>query len=425
MSNWPFRFVHASDFHLEQPLAGVADVPEHLRELFLEAPYAAAARVFETALTEQAAFLILSGDILHPLYAGPRGAMFLCEQFQRLAQREIAVYWLGGMVDPPDQWPQSIALPGNVHVFSRGRVDEFVHEHDSTPIARLLGISSDPNQVRCTHPTGQRLIRAGDFHADSGGLPTIAIAYGSADPAALLARDIHYWALGGRHDRATPACTPHVIHYCGSPQGRRPEESAVHGCTLVQVDEKQQFRTSLVPTDAVRWLGERILVDKDTIQADLETRFRERIHSLCESAPNSHLLITWTISGGGPLVKQLQCDRLAADLLDRLRADYGFSSPSAWSLSINVEPADRLPEEWYEQETIRGDFLREIRRLQMNPEEPLELQAYISEAHQAGSLGAIAHLADANARGRVLTEAALLGAALLGGDADETNEGRS
>ena len=54
----------------------------------------------------------------------------------------------------------------------------------------------------------------------------------------------------------------------------------------------------------------------------------------------------------------------------------------------------------------------------MNCDEPLDLQAYVSEAHQAGSLGAIAHLADTNARSRVLTEAALLGAALLGGDAD-------
>ena len=42
MSTRPFRFVHASDFHLEQPLMGVAEVPDHLRELFLDAPYAAA-----------------------------------------------------------------------------------------------------------------------------------------------------------------------------------------------------------------------------------------------------------------------------------------------------------------------------------------------------------------------------------------------
>ncbi|MGD0517043.1 MAG: hypothetical protein ABSA26_05860, partial [Thermoguttaceae bacterium] len=107
------------------------------------------------------------------------------------------------------------------------------------------------------------------------------------------------------------------------------------------------------------------------------------------------------------------------------RADYGFGSPSAWSLSIEVEPADRFPEEWYEQETIRGDFLREIRRLQMNSDEPLGLETYISEAHQAGSLGAIVRLADKNVRGRVLNEAALLGAALLSGDADENEEVQS
>ena len=38
----PFRFIHASDFHLERPLMGVADVPDHLRDLFLESPYTAA-----------------------------------------------------------------------------------------------------------------------------------------------------------------------------------------------------------------------------------------------------------------------------------------------------------------------------------------------------------------------------------------------
>ena len=415
MSNLPFRFVHAGDFHLEQTLAGVAEVPEHLREVFIEAPYIAAARVFDAALIEEAAFLILSGDVLHPLYAGPRGVTFLCEQFARLAEREIAVYWVGGTVDPPDEWPASIALPTNVRVFHRGRVDEFIHEHKGAPIARLLGTSCDK----------QRPIRAGDFLPDPGGLPTIAMAHGSADPAVLQARGIYYWALGGRHERATPVNIPQIIHYCGSPQGRRPEENGVHGCTLAQVDQQRQIRTSLIPTDAVRWLDERIVVDKETSQKDLETRFRERIHSIRESAANIHLLLSWTIAGGGPLVEQFHSGRLGADLLEWLRADYGFGSPSAWSLSIEVEPADRFPEEWYEQETIRGDFLREIRRLQMNSDEPLGLETYISEAHQAGSLGAIVRLADKNVRGRVLNEAALLGAALLSGDADENEEVQS
>ena len=38
----------------------------------------------------------------------------------------------------------------------------------------------------------------------------------------------------------------------------------MHGCTLVQVDESCRARTSLVPTDAMRWLNQRIVVDEET-----------------------------------------------------------------------------------------------------------------------------------------------------------------
>jgi exonuclease SbcD len=415
MSQRSFRFVHAGDFHLEQTLGGVAELPEHLREVFLESRYLAARRVFDAALFEEAAFVILSGDVLHPLRTGPRGVMFLREQCMRLAERGISVYWAGGAVDPPEAWPSPHALPDNVHIFPRGGVDEFIHEHQGAPVARLLGTSRDK----------QNVIRAGDFHPDPGGLATIAVAYGAAEPSALLSRGIDYWALGGRRQRATLGSPPPTIHYCGSPQGGRPEETGVHGCTLVQVDSQRQIQTSLIPTDAARWLGERIVVDKQTTQADLETLLRERIHGLRQSAPNLHLLITWTIAGDGPLVKQLRCGRLAADLLGALRSEHGYASPSAWSLAIRMESWERLPAEWYEQETIRGDFLREIRRLQITPEEPLELETYISAAHQIGALGAAARAADKNTRQRILSEAALLGAALLGGDAEEIPEARS
>ena len=37
MAGRQLRFVHASDLHLEQPLHGVTEVPDHLRDLFLDA----------------------------------------------------------------------------------------------------------------------------------------------------------------------------------------------------------------------------------------------------------------------------------------------------------------------------------------------------------------------------------------------------
>ena len=84
MSHHPLRFVHAADFHLEQPPGGVSEVPDCLRELFIESVFWAAERVFETARAQQADFVLLSGDLLDPPRTGPRGPIFLAEQFEKL-----------------------------------------------------------------------------------------------------------------------------------------------------------------------------------------------------------------------------------------------------------------------------------------------------------------------------------------------------
>jgi exonuclease SbcD len=410
MSSLPFRFVHASDFHLERPLGGLAEVPEHLQDLFIESAYGAAQRVFDTVLAEEAELLVLSGDVLSVRHAGLRGPLFLVEQFGRLAERDIPVYWAGGRADPPGSWPTAITLPDNVHVFPRGHVGEFVHQRDAAPLVRLIGIGRD----------GRRAVRPSDFDPDPGGLFSIAVVHGAAEPAALQSRGINYWALGGRHDRSTLFSSLHLAHYCGSPQGRCPQEQGTHGCTLVEVDDRRQPRTILVPTDAVRWLGERVAVGEDTTRDQLEALIRERIHNLIESTPGMDLLISWTLYGSGPLLAQLRRGGLATEILGGLCSQYGFGPPAAWSVSLEVEPPASLPPEWYEQETIRGDFLRAIRQLQVNSQQPLELQSYLAEEHLAGTLGSIVQPGDRSARERVLREAALLGVDLLSGEDDQS-----
>ena len=101
----PFRFLHASDLHLEQVPTGLAQVPEHLRQQLLETSYQAAEFVFDTALTEDVQFVILAGDVIDIDRAGPRGIAFLRDKFERLAEHDITVYWAGGANDGPDGWP--------------------------------------------------------------------------------------------------------------------------------------------------------------------------------------------------------------------------------------------------------------------------------------------------------------------------------
>ncbi len=54
-----FRFIHASDFHLESPLADLDALPSHLRDAMANAPRRAAQAVFEAALADNIDFLVL------------------------------------------------------------------------------------------------------------------------------------------------------------------------------------------------------------------------------------------------------------------------------------------------------------------------------------------------------------------------------
>ena len=94
----------------------------------------------------------------------------------------------------------------------------------------------------------------------------------------------------------------------------------------------------------------------------------------------------------------------------------GAGAPAAWSLTLATEAADDLPADWYEQETLLGDFLRSIRHWQINAAAPIDLSGYVDEKHLAGTLGAAVAIGDEATRQRVLGEATWLGVDLLTGE---------
>lgn len=405
MSHWPFRFVHAADLHLEQPPQGVADLPEHLRELFVESAYWAAERVFEVALSEEADLLILAGDVLHPARTGPRGPLFLAEQFERLNQRGIAVYWAGGRVDSPEAWPSCVRLPPNVHYFAPGTPQDITQQRQGVPLVRVVGASRE----------GGRKVRAADFLPDPAGLYSIAVVHGGVNAEVLKSRGIDYWALGGNHGRSTSSGSPRVAHYPGTPQGRQPDQTGPHGCTLASVDDQRRTRLTFIPCDALRWQNERVAIDETTTRPDLETRLRGRVESLQEANPGVELLISWTVAGESGLLAEIRRGRLGANLLEMLRAEFGSGSPAAWSISLIAEPPALLPTSWYEPGTIRGDYLGELRRYQAESDLEMSLDALVAEEHRESLRAAIA-LTDAAERELVLREAAMLGVDLLSGE---------
>jgi DNA repair exonuclease SbcCD nuclease subunit len=402
MSQAPLRFVHAGDLHLERPLSGMAEIPEHLREAFLEAPYLAAEQVFETALSEGADALLLSGDVVHLDRAGPRAIVFLCEQFKRLGDHGIAVYWAGGQVDPADAWPAVAALPANVHRFPAGRVGNFEHARDGKTVARIQGISRSPGQA----------VDDSGFHRDAKGLFTVGVAHGTAASAGQEGDLVHYMALGGQHHRQTVDQSPGIAHYAGTPQGRDPSELGAHGCTVVTVDDSGHVKTTFVATDIARWISETIELtagaDEDTLLGQMETR----INGLRGKHPDRDLLITWKITGRGELLNELRPGGLSDEILAALRQRYGKQSPAVWSVALECDEPLCVPAEWYDEETIRGDVLRQFRELEEKASIELALEEFLPEGQRKSAFAELAKVTAAD-RGGVLLAAAKLGMDLM------------
>ncbi len=398
----PIRLVHASDFHLEMPVYGLAEVPDHLRELLIEAPYHAAEQVFETALSEDVDAVLLAGDILNVDRAGPPAIVLLLDQFARLAERKIPIYWAGGAVDTPDSWPRSVTLPSNVHVFPIGHVESLDLTRAGTTVARIQGTSC---------PEGGTVDARG-FHRDAHGLFTIGVAYGTNDSAGHEGDRVHYMALGGRHLQQTVDEHPGIAHFCGSPQGRGPKETGPHGCTVVTVDETGRAKTKFVATDTIRWIEQSLEVTATTKQEQLHDRLVERLEKLQAQHPGVDLFIRWNIRGTGPLVNRLRPNSLADELLTDLRRRFGQRSPVAWSASITCESALSVPAEWYDQETCLGDFLRVVRDFEVH-ETPFDLRPFLPANVRDEFLESIAIIDSPEANKELLSRASKLGIDLL------------
>lgn len=404
MSGQHFRFLHAGGFALDQPLAGMAEVPEPLEELLIDAPYLAAQKVFDAALEERVDFVVLTGDLVDLARPSPRAIAFLLENFERLDTHGVAAYWTGGRLDPPQDWPASARLPSGVQVFPATEPEELSHFRGDRPVANIVG--------RSWH--GTAAFQVGDFKSDADGLPTIVVAYGQTDPQRLADQLVDYWALGGQPQRQSLGNAQRAIHYAGSPQGRSPLEPGPHGCTLVHVANDRTIRTQFTPTDVIRWHTERLAIEEEATLDGVRRHLTERVKQLKAEAESRPLVVTWKLRGAAHLAGPAGRRDLAAEWQEWLRKEFFLvgSKPVLWTNSVELDQPD-LPDAWFDEESMLGDFLRNLRELAAIDPAAVDVGQHIPDQHRIPALAALGQWSEEEHR-EVLYEAALTGAQLLG-----------
>lgn len=402
------RFLHTSDWQLEIPLGGVDEIPQELREPFLDAPFQAAERVIEHAIDQKVDFVLATGDLLPLDSACPYSLEFLLRQWDRLAEHEIGFYWLGGQLDDLDLWPAALTLPAHVRIFSMGELQAWEHRRDGRIIARLVGRSDRKGTWR-----------ASDYVGDDDATMRVAAVYGEVPKRTLENKGVDYWALGGQVNYEALLTGKQTACYAGSPQGRRPVDACPHGAVLVEW-QPGRCDTRLLETDVWRWRQESLDAGScgsvESLQS-LLTRSLSQVHA--EPSGRFGWLIAWTLTHvSSALARQLESD----GTLDRLQRALCQRSveDARWSLCIDTIPAE-LPAELWEEDTILGDFLRTVRKLEVDDDGWKSLLDYVPETEERQRLvhrlsQELQH-SSTDERQRMWRQVAVWGADLLRGDA--------
>ena len=368
MAGESFRFLHASDFHLECPLSDIEDIPEHLAESMVKAPRDAVQSIFDAAVADNIDFVVFSGDLLKPDAAGPYGLSQLLEGFECLREMGKSVFWSTGLVDDPSRWPADLPLPDNVTVFSQSDSQIFPVHRSGRSICRVVGRSCD----------GNRALQLSSFALPDSELFTVGVAYGEVQQESLSKVGCDYWALGGRHQPTmVEQRNGYAALYPGTPQGRSLQELGHHGYQVIDVNSEGSIRVQGHVVDTYRYC--RVLFDDQDLAAmgSVENLIGEKIYRLLNEHGSRHLLIAWEYQATDASAMGLiqNPDRL----LQWARSEYGVGEPAAWSLSITIRPPDRYPQSWREEETVLGDFLRSSSKYRELGHQEVDLRSMICD----------------------------------------------
>ncbi len=400
-----FRFIHASDFHLETPLGDLDELPPPLRDAIASAPHNAIKAIFDAALSDNIDFLVLSGDLLNPQAAGPYGMNLLLEQFEKLNQAKTPVYWAAGRVDDPQKWPQACMFPPNVTVFSKDRATEIDVVRGGRTICRIVGRGSD----------GRSSLHVPGYECETSDEFTVGIGYGDATPETLSQARFDFWCLGGKHNRLELESDGDVVAlFSGSPQGRGLNETGAHGYSMIDVDADRNVRVGEVTVDSFRYCNVRINAADIASVGSIRNLLGEKIVRLQHEAGGCHLIIGWGIAAeSGESLAEIGDGE---ELLDWLRHEYGHGAPSAWSTSLRIRPPQKYPKTWNDEDTILGDFLR-IAAERRKPESADVNLLPMTEEHPALPTSTTTMLAEVpqTRRMETLDQATLLGVELLRG----------
>lgn len=293
--------VHAADLHIDSPLRGLGRVEGAPTDDLRLATRKAFVRLVDTCLEEQAALLVLAGDVFDGEWRDFNTGLFFVRELARLRESDTQVVMVRGNHDAESVLARHIPLPTHVHTFAIDAPE--TREYPKLGLAvhgQSYGTRSVDDNLADAYPAPRRdLLNIGVLHTNAVG----DSGHGNYAPCTvgqLVRHGYDYWALGHVHRRQTLNRDPWVV-YPGNLQGRHVHESGAKGCTLIRIDDQRIRQVEHRDMDVLRWAEIVVSADAATHLDDVLSQIRQRMQRAVHDAGDRPVLARVVVEGTTPL----------------------------------------------------------------------------------------------------------------------------
>jgi exonuclease SbcD len=347
------KFVHAADLHLDSPLLALSRQEPRQVERMRRATRETFERLIDLCIDQEAALLVLAGDLYDHDCPNMQIAVFLRNQLRRLEQKGIRTVIIKGNHDAENKITSALALPANTRMLGERKPETIVF--DDLPVRVAVHGQSFrpgpiPENLAASYPVSLRgCYNIGLLHTSLAGTADHD-AYAPCTLEELATRGYDYWALGHIHKRAVLSRDPYVI-FPGNLQGRHAKETGPKGCFLVEVDDAcRTVSAEFIPLDVVRWHRAEVDLKGRNIEAELVEGIRSALAQAYRDGDGRPGAIRVVLTGRTPLYQDIarrphRLRQTALELADEIAGDDLWIEKIVNSTAPPGERVDAMPSE--------------------------------------------------------------------------------
>ena len=373
------KFVHAADLHIDSPLRGLDKYEGAPVARLRAATRRALENLVALCIEEQAAFLLLAGDVFDGTWKDFSTGLFFASQMTRLREANVPVIIVRGNHDAASSIVKSLRLPDNVRELSHKRAETFeLRDAGACVHGQSFSQRATTDDLAARYPDAVR----GAFNI--GLLHTCVDGREGHDPYAptsletMRAKGYDYWALGHVHAREVLSNEPWIV-FPGNLQGRHARETGAKGASVVTVEGGSVTSVEHRALDVVRW--EQVILDASeaTDVFEVVDRARDALQKQGEACSDRLLAARLVIRGSTRAngVIRNDVEHFVAQL--RAAAIDGLGD-GVWLEKVAVETRSTFDLAQVREEAgAVGHLARRLATIKDDPKELAELVAVFAE----------------------------------------------